>query len=163
MWVAHRGALKFIGEHRSRGADRQERMNDMVIHLEGVKKVFLTDEVETHALAGIDLEIHRGEYISISGPSGCGKSTLLSILGLLDTPTDGSYFRVPVRLIGSAVSSELFERVIAICGVPFGVVPGHLWAAGLCGQSGAKGKANQQEANKAASSHCELEESSRIT
>jgi putative ABC transport system ATP-binding protein len=66
-------------------------MNDNVIHLEGVKKVFLTDEVETHALAGIDLEIKRGQYISISGPSGCGKSTLLSILGLLDTPTEGAY------------------------------------------------------------------------
>jgi putative ABC transport system ATP-binding protein len=66
-------------------------MNDNVIHLDGVKKVFLTDEVETHALAGIDLEIKRGEYISISGPSGCGKSTLLSILGLLDTPTEGAY------------------------------------------------------------------------
>jgi putative ABC transport system ATP-binding protein len=66
-------------------------MSDSVIHLDGVKKVFLTDEVETHALAGIDLEIRRGEYISISGPSGCGKSTLLSILGLLDSPSDGSY------------------------------------------------------------------------
>src|SRR5256885_5749186 len=66
-------------------------MNDNVIHLEGVKKVFLTDEVETHALAGIDLEIKRGQYISISGPSGCGKSTLLSILGLLDSPSEGSY------------------------------------------------------------------------
>jgi putative ABC transport system ATP-binding protein len=66
-------------------------MSDAVIHLEGVKKVFLTDEVETHALAGIDLEIKRGEYISISGPSGCGKSTLLSILGLLDSPSEGAY------------------------------------------------------------------------
>ena len=66
-------------------------MSDSVIHLEGVKKVFLTDEVETHALAGIDLEIKRGQYISISGPSGCGKSTLLSILGLLDSPSEGSY------------------------------------------------------------------------
>ena len=64
---------------------------DNVIHLEGLKKVFLTDEVETHALAGVDLEIKRGEYISISGPSGCGKSTLLSILGLLDSPSEGSY------------------------------------------------------------------------
>jgi putative ABC transport system ATP-binding protein len=62
-----------------------------LIHLDGVKKVFYTDEVETHALAGIDLEIQRGEYISIAGPSWCGKSTLLSILGLLDTPTDGAY------------------------------------------------------------------------
>jgi len=66
-------------------------MNDSVIQLEGVTKVFLTDEVETHALAGVHLEIKKGEYFSISGPSGCGKSTLLSILGLLDSPTDGSY------------------------------------------------------------------------
>jgi putative ABC transport system ATP-binding protein len=65
--------------------------SDVLIHLEGVTKVFLTDEVETHALAGIHLEIHRGEFVSIAGPSGCGKSTLLSILGLLDSPSDGSY------------------------------------------------------------------------
>ncbi|HKP87959.1 MAG TPA: ABC transporter ATP-binding protein [Blastocatellia bacterium] len=63
-----------------------------LIRLEGVKKVFLTDEVETHALSGIHLEIKKGEYISIAGPSGCGKSTLLSILGLLDSPSDGSYW-----------------------------------------------------------------------
>jgi putative ABC transport system ATP-binding protein len=62
-----------------------------LISLDGVTKIFYTDEVETHALAGIHLEIQRGEYISIAGPSGCGKSTLLSILGLLDTPTEGSY------------------------------------------------------------------------
>jgi putative ABC transport system ATP-binding protein len=62
-----------------------------LIKLEGVKKVFYTDEVETHALDNINLEIHKGEYVSIAGPSGCGKSTLLSILGLLDTPTDGIY------------------------------------------------------------------------
>src|SRR6186997_2663174 len=62
-----------------------------LIHLDGVTKIFYTDEVETHALAGIHLEIQRGEYISIAGPSGCGKSTLLSILGLLDTPTEGTY------------------------------------------------------------------------
>ena len=62
-----------------------------LIQLDGVTKIFYTDEVETHALAGIHLEIQRGEYISIAGPSGCGKSTLLSILGLLDTPTEGGY------------------------------------------------------------------------
>jgi len=62
-----------------------------LIHLENVTKVFLTDEVETHALSGIHLDIRPGEYVSIAGPSGCGKSTLLSILGLLDTPSDGSY------------------------------------------------------------------------
>jgi putative ABC transport system ATP-binding protein len=65
--------------------------HEPLIRLEGVKKVFLTDEMETHALAGVHLEIRPGEYISIAGPSGCGKSTLLSILGLLDTPTDGTY------------------------------------------------------------------------
>jgi len=63
-----------------------------LLKLEGVTKVFLTDEVETHALAGIHLDINKGEYVAISGPSGCGKSTLLSILGLLDSPTDGSYW-----------------------------------------------------------------------
>jgi len=62
-----------------------------LIKLQGVTKVFLTDEVETHALAGIDMVVERGEYVSIAGPSGCGKSTLLSILGLLDTPSKGSY------------------------------------------------------------------------
>jgi len=62
-----------------------------LIHLDGVTKVFFTDEVETHALAGIHLEIRSGEYIAIAGPSGCGKSTLLSILGLLDSPTEGRY------------------------------------------------------------------------
>ena len=62
-----------------------------LIRMEGIKKVFYTDEVETHALADVHMEIHPGEYIAIAGPSGCGKTTLLSILGLLDTPTDGTY------------------------------------------------------------------------
>ncbi|MFB3904072.1 MAG: ABC transporter ATP-binding protein [Acidobacteriota bacterium] len=62
-----------------------------LISLEGVTKVFLTDEVETHALSGINLEVRRGEFLSIAGPSGCGKSTLLSILGLLDSPSEGRY------------------------------------------------------------------------
>jgi putative ABC transport system ATP-binding protein len=65
--------------------------DDTLIRLEGVAKVFYTDEVETHALADVHLEIARGEYVSIEGPSGSGKTTLLSILGLLDTPTKGSY------------------------------------------------------------------------
>jgi putative ABC transport system ATP-binding protein len=63
-----------------------------VIHMDNVTKVFYTEEVETHALAGIHITIERGEYVSISGPSGCGKSTLLSILGLLDSPTEGEYW-----------------------------------------------------------------------
>src|SRR4030088_1700927 len=62
-----------------------------LISLDGVKKVFVTDEVETHALAGIHLDIKKGEYLSIAGPSGCGKSTLLAILGLLDSSSDGTY------------------------------------------------------------------------
>src|SRR5471032_2471797 len=66
--------------------------NHTLIHLDSVTKVFLTDEVETHALSGIHLDIRQGEYVAIAGPSGCGKSTLLSILGLLDSPTDGNYW-----------------------------------------------------------------------
>jgi putative ABC transport system ATP-binding protein len=62
-----------------------------LIRLQGIKKVFYTDEVETHALADVHLEIGQGEYIAIAGPSGCGKTTLLSILGLLDTPSEGEY------------------------------------------------------------------------
>src|ERR1700761_2937372 len=77
-----------------------------LIQLEGIGKAFFTDELETHALAGINLEIHRGEFVSIAGPSGCGKSTLLSILGLLDSPSDGSY-----TLNGHPVTSlSLSER-----------------------------------------------------
>src|SRR5467141_3105927 len=71
-----------------------------LLHLEGITKVFLTDEVETHALSGIHLEIGAGEYVSIAGPSGCGKSTLLSILGLLDSPSEGNY-----TLNGQAVAN----------------------------------------------------------
>ena len=62
-----------------------------LIHLRDISKVFYTDEVETHALDGVTLDIAPGDYVAISGPSGCGKSTLLSILGLLDTPTAGDY------------------------------------------------------------------------
>ncbi len=66
-------------------------MSEPLIQLEALEKVFTTDEVETHALSDIHLEIRQGEFVSIGGPSGCGKSTLLSILGLLDTPTAGTY------------------------------------------------------------------------
>jgi putative ABC transport system ATP-binding protein len=62
-----------------------------LILMEGVKKVFLTDEVETHALSDVHLEIRAGEFVTVAGPSGCGKTTLLSIMGLLDTPSDGRY------------------------------------------------------------------------
>src|SRR6266481_3945163 len=69
-------------------ADAHETM----IKLDGVKKIFYTDEVETHALSDIHLEIRKGEYVAISGPSGCGKSTLLSLIGLLDSPTEGEHW-----------------------------------------------------------------------
>ena len=74
--------------------------NGTLIKMEGVSKVFYTDELESHALSAIDLEIKKGEYLAIAGPSGCGKSTLLAILGLLDSPTEGNYL-----LNGQPVSS----------------------------------------------------------
>jgi len=74
-----------------------------LIKIDNMTKVFYTDEVETHALSGIFLEIAKGEYVAISGPSGCGKSTLLSIMGLLDTPTGGAY-----QLNGSSVENLKF-------------------------------------------------------
>ena len=77
-----------------------------LIHLEEVTKVFLTDEIETHALERVALDIRHGEYVAISGPSGCGKSTLLSILGLLDTPSEGQY-----QLNGRSVATlKMSER-----------------------------------------------------
>ena len=66
-------------------------MAETIIEIEQLTKVFYTDEIETHALSGVHLQIERGEYVAMSGPSGCGKSTLLSIIGLLDTPTAGRY------------------------------------------------------------------------
>jgi putative ABC transport system ATP-binding protein len=74
--------------------------NGTLINMQGVSKIFFTEELETHALDAIDLEIKKGEYLAIAGPSGCGKSTLLAILGLLDSPTEGSY-----SLNGQPVSS----------------------------------------------------------
>jgi putative ABC transport system ATP-binding protein len=77
-------------------------INDSVgtlIRMEGIRKVFYTDEVETHALADVHLDIAEGEFVAISGPSGCGKTTLLSILGLLDAPSGGVY-----QLAGEAVA-----------------------------------------------------------
>ena len=75
-------------------------MTTTIISLTGISKVFFTEDIETHALSEVDIEIHDGEFLAINGPSGCGKSTLLSILGLLDTPTKGEYL-----LNGSSVSN----------------------------------------------------------
>src|SRR5246500_5543393 len=76
---------------------------ETIIQIEDLTKIFYTDEIETHALSGVHLSINRGEYVAMSGPSGCGKSTLLSIIGLLDTPTNGRY-----RLNGKEVANLNF-------------------------------------------------------
>jgi putative ABC transport system ATP-binding protein len=80
-----------------------------LIRLEAVTKVFQTDEVETHALSGVHLDVFPGEYLAVSGPSGCGKSTLLSILGLLDAPTAGTYALEgePVHALSDAERSRI--------------------------------------------------------
>jgi len=77
-----------------------------LIRMENISKVFFTDEVETHALSGVHLEIRKGEYVSIAGPSGSGKSTLLALIGLLDSPTDGSY----VLNANSVATLDISER-----------------------------------------------------
>ena len=90
-------------------------MTQPLIKLERVRKVFATDEVETHALDNVNLEIRRGEYVSIAGPSGCGKSTLLSILGLLDTPTDGAYTLNDKPVVNLTLSQRARVRNREIC------------------------------------------------
>ena len=84
-------------------------MNSLIT-LTNLKKVFTTDEVETHALSNINLEIKKGEYVSISGPSGCGKSTLLSILGLLDTATSGAFDLNGHQVAGIDTKQRAFIR-----------------------------------------------------
>ena len=95
-----------------------------LINLDGVTKVFLTDEVETHALSGIHLQIKNGEYVSIAGPSGCGKSTLLSILGLLDTPTDGKYLLNgrPVETLSLSERARVRNREIGFIFQAFNLI-----------------------------------------
>jgi putative ABC transport system ATP-binding protein len=95
-----------------------------MLALEGVTKVFLTDEVETHALSGIHLNINRGEYVSIAGPSGCGKSTLLSILGLLDSPTDGNYWLdgKPVSDLAMAERARIRNREVGFIFQSFNLI-----------------------------------------
>jgi putative ABC transport system ATP-binding protein len=95
-----------------------------LLQLEAVTKVFTTDEVETHALAGIHLQINRGDYISISGPSGCGKSTLLAILGLLDTPSDGKYVlnETPVETLKMRDRARIRNREIGFIFQAFNLI-----------------------------------------
>jgi putative ABC transport system ATP-binding protein len=95
-----------------------------LIRLEGVTKAFFTEEVETHALSGIHLEICKGEYVSIAGPSGCGKSTLLSIIGLLDTPTAGMYILNdrPVQSLNMAERARIRNREIGFIFQSFNLI-----------------------------------------
>lgn len=95
-----------------------------IIRLEDIQKVFYTDEVETHALSGIHLEIRDGEYVSIAGPSGCGKSTLLSILGLLDSPSEGSYQikGQPVESLDPAERARIRNREIGFIFQSFNLI-----------------------------------------
>jgi putative ABC transport system ATP-binding protein len=95
-----------------------------LLTLEGVTKVFLTDEVETHALSTVDIEIGKGEYVSIAGPSGCGKSTLLSILGLLDTPSDGTYLLNgrPVTALSASERARVRNREIGFIFQSFNLI-----------------------------------------
>jgi len=97
---------------------------ETLIHLDAVTKVFYTDEVETHALSGIHLDIKKGEYVSIAGPSGCGKSTLLSILGLLDTPTDGKYVlnEKPVANLSLAERARIRNREVGFIFQSFNLI-----------------------------------------
>jgi putative ABC transport system ATP-binding protein len=95
-----------------------------LIRLDGVTKIFYTDEVETHALAGVEMQIAKGEYVSIAGPSGCGKSTLLSILGLLDSPTDGTYVLdgKPVGKLNLAERARIRNREIGFIFQSFNLI-----------------------------------------
>ncbi|HEU0120328.1 MAG TPA: ABC transporter ATP-binding protein [Bryobacteraceae bacterium] len=99
-------------------------MSEDLLIMDGVTKVFTTDEVETHALAGIHLNLRRGEYVSISGPSGCGKSTLLAILGLLDSPTGGSYVLNgrPVQSLKLAERARIRNREIGFIFQAFNLI-----------------------------------------
>jgi len=98
--------------------------NGTLIKMQGVSKVFFTDELETHALDCIDLEIKKGEYLAIAGPSGCGKSTLLAILGLLDSPTEGKYLLngQPVSTLKLGDRSRIRNREIGFIFQAFNLI-----------------------------------------
>ena len=98
--------------------------SESLLKLDGVTKVFFTDEVETHALAGVQMEIRKGEYVSIAGPSGCGKSTLLSILGLLDSPTNGQYLlnNRPVATLSASERARVRNREIGFIFQSFNLI-----------------------------------------
>ncbi len=97
---------------------------DILISMKDIKKVFYTDEVETHALAGVDVEIRQGEFVCIAGPSGSGKSTLLAIIGLLDTPSDGQYLlkREPIQKLDIAQRAVIRNREIGFIFQSFNLI-----------------------------------------
>ena len=95
-----------------------------LIQIEDLTKIFYTDEIETHALSGVHLSIHKGEYVAMSGPSGCGKSTLLSIIGLLDTPSAGKYQlnNQPVENLDFAARSRIRNQEIGFIFQSFNLI-----------------------------------------
>ncbi len=95
-----------------------------VIQMDGIKKVFYTDEIETHALAGVHLHVEDGDFLSIAGPSGCGKSTLLSIMGLLDTPTEGKYLlnSEPVESLTANQRAKIRNREVGFIFQSFNLI-----------------------------------------
>jgi putative ABC transport system ATP-binding protein len=97
---------------------------DPLIRLDGISKIFHTEEVETHALSRVSLDIRAGEYVAITGPSGCGKTTLLSILGLLDSPSEGSYVLAgePVATLSAAQRSRVRSRAIGFVFQSFNLI-----------------------------------------
>ncbi len=97
---------------------------DALIHLENLTRVFTMEEVETHALSGVHLDIERGEFVAIAGPSGCGKSTLLAILGLLDSPSDGRYLLkgTPVERLDHRERARIRNREIGFIFQAFNLI-----------------------------------------
>ncbi len=101
-----------------------EQKNGTLIHVEDLHKIFVTEEVETHALSAVHLDIRKGEYIVVAGPSGCGKSTLLSILGLLDSPTQGDYQLngTPVANLSASQRARIRNREIGFIFQSFNLI-----------------------------------------
>jgi putative ABC transport system ATP-binding protein len=100
------------------------KANEVLIDVQDIKKVFVTEEVETHALSGVHLKIHKGEYVAIAGPSGCGKSTLLSILGLLDSPSEGNYNlnKNPVEDLSATQRTRIRNREVGFIFQSFNLI-----------------------------------------
>jgi len=111
-------------EHAAGAATTTTGNGKGLLRLDGVTKVFTTEEVETHALSGVHLKVQRGEFVSITGPSGCGKSTLLSILGLLDSPTAGHYWldSQPVHELAATERARIRNRQIGFIFQSFNLI-----------------------------------------